>query len=92
MAPRFVDRVATLPAGRTQALAVVVGGWDEVAELVALLEPVARVVVEDGPGAGSIAGAFEVKGFPAMCTLDGDGVVAASGFDVLELPMQSLAS
>jgi hypothetical protein len=92
MAPRFVDRAATLPGGRSQALAVVVGGADEVAEMVALLEPVARVVVEDSLGAGSVAGAFGVRGVPAICELDGDGVVTAAGFDVVELPVPSLAS
>lgn len=92
MAPRFADRAAALPLGRTQVLAVVVGGLAEVAELVALFEPVARVVVEDGPAASDVAGAFKVKGFPAICALNGDGVVAASGFDVVDLPASSLAS
>jgi thiol-disulfide isomerase/thioredoxin len=92
MAPRFAGRAAALPGGRTQVLAVVVGAMDEVEELVALLEPVARVVVEDSLDASGVAGAFKVKGVPAMCTLNDDGVVAASGFDVVELPVPSLAS
>ena len=92
VAPRFAGRAAGLLGGRTQVLAVVVGAMDEVEELVALLEPVARVVVEDSLDASGVAGAFKVKGVPAMCTLNDDGVVAASGFDVVELPVPSLAS
>jgi hypothetical protein len=89
-APLFAEHAAG--GGRTRALAVVVGGPDEVGELVTLFEPVARVVVESSLDSGSIAHAFKVKGFPAICTLDGDGVVTASGFDLVEAPKPSLVS
>ena len=89
-APLFVERAAA--AGRTRALAVVVGGPDEVGELVTLFEPAARVVVESTMGTGSITHAFKVKGFPAICVLDGNGVVTASGFDVVDTAKPSLVS
>jgi hypothetical protein len=53
---------------------------------------VARVVVESGLDSASIVNAFKVKGFPAICTLDGDGVVTASGLDLVEAPKPSLVS
>jgi hypothetical protein len=81
LAPRFVERAARVPADRARALAVVVGHPDEVGDMVTRFEPVARVVVEPGPEAGTVTNAFKVKGFPAVCTLDGTGTVVATGLD-----------
>ncbi|MEQ4304194.1 TlpA disulfide reductase family protein [Plantactinospora sp. B6F1] len=81
-APRFVERAAA--SGSDRVLAVAVGTPEATRELVALLEPVARVVVEieDGP----LHQAFAVQGYPAMCVLDGDGRVKASATAVERLP------
>jgi thiol-disulfide isomerase/thioredoxin len=86
-APRFAERAAAL--GRDRVLAVAVGTPDATRELVALLEPAARVVVEiDG---GSLQQAFQVQGYPAMCLLDGDGRIAASSSTLDSLPELSTA-
>ncbi|MEO3816529.1 hypothetical protein [Plantactinospora sp. B24E8] len=81
-APRFVERATAAGPGR--ALAVAVGTPETVHDLVTLLEPVARVVVEveDGP----LHRAFGVQGYPAVCVLDGDGRIGASGSVVDRLP------
>lgn len=89
-APLFAERAAA--RGRSRTLAVVIGDPDEVGEFVTLFEPVARVVVESSMDAGSVAGAFKVKGFPAICVLNGDGEVTASGFDVAQAAKPSLVS
>jgi thiol-disulfide isomerase/thioredoxin len=80
-APLFAERAAL--GGRSQALAVVVGEPDETAEFVTLFQPVARVVVESDRDGGVLGRTFKVKGFPAICTLDGDGMVTASGAGLL---------
>jgi hypothetical protein len=81
VAPEFVARAAAIgPAG---ALAVVVGGPEEVEDLVTMFEPVARVVVE-AVANGAVASAFRVNGFPALCLLDADGVVTASGHEAVQ--------
>ncbi|MEE6258044.1 TlpA family protein disulfide reductase [Plantactinospora sonchi] len=84
-APRFVERAAAAGPGR--ALAVAVGTPETVRDLVTLLEPVARVVieVEDGP----LHRAFAVQGYPAVCVLDGDGRIRSSGSVVDRLPEPS---
>jgi thiol-disulfide isomerase/thioredoxin len=92
MAPRFAEQAGRLPGGRSQALVVLVGAPDDVAEFLVMFEPVARVVIEDSVAEGALAAAFKVRGVPAMCTLTADGVVAASGFDVVQLPVPSLAT
>lgn len=89
-APLFAERAAA--RGRTRTLAVVIGEPDEVGEFVTMFEPVARVVVESTMDAGSVAGAFKVKGFPAACVLDGDGVVTVSGLDLAQAAEPSLVS
>lgn len=73
--PEFVRYAAELAQGRAQALAVVVSEEGQAAKYVERLEAVARVVVE--PHDGPVADAFSVRGFPAMCLLDADGVVTA---------------
>lgn len=82
IAPAFAARAAR--GGRDQALAVVVGGPNEVGDLVARFETVAQVVVESDADAGTVSRAFKVNGFPAICLLGTDGAVAASGRDIVE--------
>lgn len=86
-APRFVARAAAV--GRERVLAVAVGTPDETRDLVAQFEPVAQVVVEteDGP----LHQAFGVHGYPAVCVLDGDGRIVASGSTVDPLPAHAPA-
>lgn len=83
-APLFAERAAS--GERSQALAVVIGAPEETAEFVALFAPVARVVVESDWEGGVLGKAFKVTGFPAICTLDGAGVVTASGAGLLSMP------
>ncbi|MEU6410941.1 hypothetical protein [Microbispora sp. NPDC046933] len=78
----FAERARSL--GRDRALVVVVGSRDDVGELVALFDPVARVLVE--PDQGPVQRAFGVRGFPAMCVLDADGRVTAVATGVERLP------
>ncbi|GAA3989968.1 TlpA family protein [Allokutzneria multivorans] len=86
--PAFLDRARDL--GRDRVLAVAHGAPDEVADLVAKLNPVARVVTEapDGP----LGVAFSVRGVPALCLVDATGTVVASGSDMAGLPMPTDAS
>lgn len=78
--PRFVDLVAALPGGPGQALAVVCGDLAQAGPLVAKLEPVARVVLEEG--LGPLATAFGVFAFPTLYVVDRDGAIRASGGSV----------
>jgi thiol-disulfide isomerase/thioredoxin len=84
--PQFIGYAAGLPGGRDDVLAVVVGVPGEVAEAVARLSAVARVVVEEPP-AGPLAGAFRVTGYPAVFRLDGTGRVLGSGASLDRLPV-----
>ena len=77
--PHFVDFAATLPGGPAQALAVVCGDLAQAGPLVEKLEPVARVVLEDG--AGPLTGAFGVLAFPTLYVVD-DAVIRANGGSV----------
>jgi|HigsolmetaAR201D_1030396.scaffolds.fasta_scaffold49364_1 thiol-disulfide isomerase/thioredoxin len=81
-APRFAARAAAV--GRDRVLAVASGTPEAVRDLVTLLEPVARVVVEveEGP----LHRAFAVQGYPAMCVVDGDGRIKAAATAVERLP------
>ncbi|WP_433222453.1 TlpA family protein disulfide reductase [Dactylosporangium sp. CS-047395] len=83
MLPKFADYARSVPGGRERVLAIVVQDADP-AEYLALLEPVARVIVEE-PG-GTVAAAFDVSGFPAVCLIGPDGTVAASGMHLQDLP------
>jgi hypothetical protein len=74
--PEFI-RFAPAFAARGRVLALVVG-TDGVAEKVALLEPVATVVVEKTHG-GPVCGSLGVKAYPALAIVDPGGVVRASG-------------
>lgn len=78
----FAARAADLGSGR--AVAVVVGTTDETAELVAVLEPTSRVLVE--ADRGPVQAAFAVDGFPTLCVLDEHGRIKASGRAVTNLP------
>ncbi|MBB5964617.1 hypothetical protein FHS22_003901 [Planomonospora venezuelensis] len=77
-APRFARQAVARP--ELNALAVVVG---EAGPMSAVLEESCLVVVE--PAGGSVAEAFGVRGFPAMCLLDERGVIAATGSDLTVL-------
>jgi thiol-disulfide isomerase/thioredoxin len=69
--PKFIEFARSMPGGRRQVLAAVVGTTDT-APWVAELDPVSRVVVEDN--GGPLTKAFEVKGFPTTLMVDRDGV------------------
>lgn len=84
--PEFTRYATSLPEGRAQVLAVVSsadGEEDGIAEYVAQLDSVARVVPE--PADGAVASAFSVRGFPSVCLLDADGIVTAKGSRVKDL-------
>ncbi|GAB3141508.1 hypothetical protein GCM10027290_14370 [Micromonospora sonneratiae] len=82
--PEFIRYAGTVPGGRAQVLAVVVGTPEDAAESVAALTPVARVVVE--PDGGAVSRAFAINGFPALCLVDEGGTVLASGSTLDDLP------
>jgi thiol-disulfide isomerase/thioredoxin len=84
--PKFVAHSEALPGGRGSALAVVVGAPDDAADYVVRLSRVARVVVEDSPGA-AVGHAFRVSGYPTVFQLDGDGTVLFSGASLERLPV-----
>lgn len=67
-----------------RVLGVAVGAPDDVSDIVAALRRVADVVIE--PEDGPLAKVLQVKGLPAMATVDADGVVVGSGFEVAALP------
>jgi hypothetical protein len=72
--PRFVETASTLPGGRPSVLAVVASARaSDADDLVSRLRDVAMVVVEADKG--PLATAFAVRGYPAMCRLDDNGVV-----------------
>ncbi|GCD96040.1 TlpA family protein disulfide reductase [Embleya hyalina] len=75
--PGFVAYAETFPGGRDRVLAVMVGNRDDVAEELARLEPVARVVLEGREG--TVATALGVTGYPAFAILDEHATVRASG-------------
>ena len=79
--PGFVEYAEAF-AGRV--LAVAVGAPEEVREIVADLLPVADVVIE--PYDGPLATLLQVRGLPAMATVDTDGIVTATGYRATDLP------
>jgi hypothetical protein len=81
--PEFMDHVSALPSGRDQALAVVVGDDADTDELAESLAGIARVVREKH--GDPVATAFGVRGYPALCVLDDDGTIRASGFKLEEI-------
>ncbi|MFF1903473.1 TlpA family protein disulfide reductase [Kitasatospora sp. NPDC058218] len=73
-APDFVKAVTDYPGGRERVVAVVKGSGPVGDNLVAILEPVARVVVEPaGVGEGSVAEAFGVVRWPSYVDIDAAG-------------------
>ena len=81
--PSFVEHVGVMPAGRRQVIAVVMGEEVEAKPMAARLEPVAQVVVEhmNGP----LAAAFKVTAMPVIFVLKGDGMVAATSYEIDQL-------
>ncbi|GIH74074.1 hypothetical protein [Planobispora longispora] len=83
--PSCVEQAAELvrhapdwPGGRDAVLSVVIADpGQDVSALVGELEPVSKVVVERN--GGPLMAAFRVDSIPAMCVVDGFGVVLASG-------------
>ncbi|MFI6586829.1 peroxiredoxin family protein [Embleya sp. NPDC050493] len=82
-APRFAERARAL--GRERTLAVIAG---DDAELLALLTPVARVVVEEYDGV--VQAAFRNAWTPAMYLLGEDRRVVAAGLRMTDLPTTDL--
>lgn len=82
VAPQFARYVTDSPY---PAIAVVVGTPGEVAdELIAALDPVAAVVVEEVDGV--VGTAFGVTAFPAMVVVEAGGRVQVSGHGLRDLP------
>jgi hypothetical protein len=82
--PDFVAYARSFPGGRDRVLAVLVGPPDELTEMRALLEPVARLVVEERPG-DPVTSALAVTGYPAFAVFEPDGAVRTSGTVVEDL-------
>ncbi|MGI5418326.1 TlpA disulfide reductase family protein [Actinomadura luteofluorescens] len=81
LAPRFAELTTGLPR-----LAVVTG---DDPELVAVLSPAVRVVVEDHDGA--VSSAFQNTWTPALYIVDGGHRVVAAGGRLEDLPIESPA-
>jgi thiol-disulfide isomerase/thioredoxin len=73
--PDFIAAARSRQGGPDRVLAAVVGAADEATDLVAALQPVARVVVESH--GGPLGTAFGVTAYPTVVTVapDGDGRV-----------------
>jgi thiol-disulfide isomerase/thioredoxin len=82
--PAFVELAKKFPGGRDRVLAVLVGGEDDLTAERAMLEPVARLVLQAEPGTGMTA-ALGVKGYPAFAVFGADGTVLSSATDVADL-------
>ena len=85
LVPDFVDLAATVPGGRTHVLAVVEALPGDEDQHTAPLSEVAHVVVER-PGTAGLVAAFGVSSFPAVCVVDSDGRVVATGRSLAALP------
>ncbi len=81
--PGFAEYASKLP--REQVLAVI-GGEDE--EAVAMLTPVARVIVADLAG-GPVAAAFRNTVTPALYLIGDDHRVVAAGGRIEDLPVRA---
>jgi thiol-disulfide isomerase/thioredoxin len=86
LVPEFVGWAANVPGGRAQVLAVVEAFPSDEEQHTALLSEVAQVVVER-PGAGRVIAAFGVTAFPALCVVDSDGRIVATGRSLDQLPV-----
>lgn len=82
--PGFLGAARAVPAGRAGVVAVVVGERSaaDTESLIEKLATVATVVVE-GRG-GAMVTAFDVRGYPAFCTVGADGIVGAARLGVPE--------
>ncbi|MFF1418687.1 redoxin domain-containing protein [Streptomyces sp. NPDC058280] len=90
--PKFVAHARTLPGGRDQVLAVVVGGIDEASEFTTQLSPVARVLVEDREG--PLHTAFQTAAYPTLLRVsahDDGGLMVAANEVRLDHPAVALA-
>lgn len=83
--PDFVRRADTMVGGRERVIATITSREGAGEGMIAALEPVAQVVVEQQENPLFIA--FDVRGFPAYCLVDADGRVQASARDLRELPL-----
>jgi hypothetical protein len=78
--PRLIDFAPTMLGGRAQVLAVLtLARPEDSAEYARRLDPVARVVVEDGHG--PLSEAYRADGLPCLYLVDTGGVVIAGGID-----------
>jgi hypothetical protein len=75
---------------RDQAVVVLVGTAHDTRDLAALIGDCARIVIE--PPGGSMAAAFGVDKFPALCVLDADRTVLANGFSFSTLSRSATLS
>lgn len=80
--PEFVAMARRFP--RDRVLAILVNGGADVSAELAMLSPVARVVLQDEPGTG-VTAALKVSGYPAFAIFDADGTVLSSGTSVEDL-------
>ncbi|WP_181772414.1 TlpA family protein disulfide reductase [Amycolatopsis pittospori] len=80
--PQFIE-YATRFEGKVVAIAA--GSEEETADMVVRLGEVAEVIREfDG---GTVHKAFGASGYPALCLVDGDRTVLASGWEMSALPV-----
>ena len=84
LAPGFAAHARA--AGRDHVLAVVAG---DDPELVAMLAPAARVIVEDYEG--PVASAFQNTWTPALYLIDDDHTILATGGRLEDLPLRARA-
>jgi thiol-disulfide isomerase/thioredoxin len=83
--PVFIERARSMPGGRMEVLALVIGGDGSAAdqEYGERLAPVAQVVME-APG-GPLQQAFRVSAYPTLFLVDTGGVVVAGGVSMSAL-------
>ena len=79
--PQFIEYAT---GHRGKVIAVAAGDAEEVADLVVRLGEVAEVVVEKL--GGPLHTAFGTEGYPAVCLVDDDSTVVASGWEMSALP------
>lgn len=80
--PQFIE-YATRFEGKVVAIAA--GSEEETADMVVRLGEVAEVILEDDGGV--VHQAFGASGYPALCLVDGDRTVLASGWEMSALPV-----
>jgi thiol-disulfide isomerase/thioredoxin len=80
--PQFIEYAT---GHRGKVLAIAAGPADEVADMVVRLGEVAEVVVEEM--GGPLHNAFGTTGYPAVCLVDDDKTVVASGWEMSALPV-----